>query len=292
MKAAQLYGLARSAVIYRARPWKARRAVRFYRRFVRSGDLCFDIGAHLGDRTAAFRRLGARVVAVEPQPLFAAALRRLHGRDNAVTLIEAAVGASADSGEILISHRTPTVSTLNEAWAGRAAREPSFAGVTWDTRHAVAITTLDALIAEHGRPAFCKIDVEGHEAEVLRGLSQPIPALSFEYLPGARDVALACVERLAALGPYAFNVSVSETMRLIFADWPDREAIAAWIEALPTDARSGDIYARCERRLSIGRHAENINSDDAPPSLSLPHKGGGDNRLGLPPPRWGRVGWG
>ena len=36
--------------------------------FVRPGDLVFDVGAHVGDRIAAFRRLGARVVAVEPQP--------------------------------------------------------------------------------------------------------------------------------------------------------------------------------------------------------------------------------
>ena len=244
MKAAQLYGLIRSAVIYRARPWKARRVIRFYRPLVQPGDLCFDIGAHIGDRTAAFRRLGARVVAVEPQPQFAAALRTLHGRDGDVTLIEAAIGAEAGRADLLISNRTPTVSTLNEAWADRVAKEPSFAGVTWDTRARVTVITLDNLIAEHGRPAFCKIDVEGHEAEVLRGLTQPIRALSFEYLPGARGAAEACVERLAALGDYAFNVSVSETMRLIFPEWRNGDAMTKWIGALPEDAPSGDIYAR------------------------------------------------
>ena len=40
-----------------------------YRQFIEPGDLVFDIGAHVGDRVSSFRRLGARVVAVEPQAL-------------------------------------------------------------------------------------------------------------------------------------------------------------------------------------------------------------------------------
>lgn len=39
-----------------------------YARFLRAGDLAFDIGAHVGDRISSFRRLGASVVALEPQP--------------------------------------------------------------------------------------------------------------------------------------------------------------------------------------------------------------------------------
>ena len=44
--------------------------------FVKPGDLVFDIGAHLGNRTRAFVALGCRVVAVEPQPHVARMLRR------------------------------------------------------------------------------------------------------------------------------------------------------------------------------------------------------------------------
>src|SRR5262245_22407000 len=62
-----------------------------YRRFLSAGDLAFDIGAHVGDRISAFRRIGARVVAVEPQPAPARALRLIHGRDPGVKLLGAAV---------------------------------------------------------------------------------------------------------------------------------------------------------------------------------------------------------
>jgi hypothetical protein len=65
------------------------------------------------------------------------------------------------------------------------------------------MTTLDELISAHGSPAFCKIDVEGYEAEVLAALSQPIAALSFEFTPEVRAVALECVDRLSRIWVFA-----------------------------------------------------------------------------------------
>ena len=53
-----------------------------YARFVRAGDLAFDIGSHVGDRIGSFRRLGARVVALEPQPLCARAIRAIYAGDD------------------------------------------------------------------------------------------------------------------------------------------------------------------------------------------------------------------
>ena len=62
------------------------------------------------------------------------------------------------------------------------------------------MTTLDALMARFGAARFVKIDAEGAEPAILRGLSTPVPALSFEYLPGSLGQVEVCLERLSALG--------------------------------------------------------------------------------------------
>ncbi len=114
----------------------------------------------------------------------------------------------------------------------------------WGSPLEVPVTTLDALIERHGLPRFCKLDVEGFEAEVLRGLSQPIPLLSFEYVPAAIEVACEAVALLAALGPYRFNLAVGERRTFRWPAWRQRSTIEDWLRRRPTDDRSGDVYAR------------------------------------------------
>jgi hypothetical protein len=85
--------------------------------------------------------------------------------------------------------------------------------------------------------------VEGFEADVLAGLTQPVPALSFEFTTIAREVAGACLIRLDALAPYCYNVALGETQRLMF-DTPLTGAdMADFIDQLPHAANSGDVYA-------------------------------------------------
>ncbi|WP_420645257.1 FkbM family methyltransferase [Candidatus Leptofilum sp.] len=242
MTFAQALGLARSLLIYYAVPWRPRQMRRLYGRFIRQGDLCFDVGAHVGNRLRIWRQLGARVVALEPQPLFFETLQRLYGRSPQITLLDQAVGAEPGEATLHISQRTPTVSTLSANWMQTVRRDDSFAGVAWETAVPVPVTTLDELIGEYGRPAFCKIDVEGFELEVLRGLSMPIPAFSFEFIPVALDVALGCIDRLEALGRYRYSYAPGEAHHL-GAKWHSAKAMRHFLQQQSPQSGSGDIYA-------------------------------------------------
>jgi FkbM family methyltransferase len=240
----QALGLARSLIIYR-RPFRQRALKRLYTGFVGPGDLVFDIGAHLGDRTMAFSALGARVVALEPQPRIFAWLKRSLGRRSGVTLRASAAGSAPGQARLAISAAHPSVSTLAEDWCSTIGqRNAGFAGVRWEHEVTVPVTTLDDLIREHGVPRFCKIDVEGHEAEVLRGLSQPLAALSVEFVDGALPVARACVARLGELGAYEFNVIGGEGRRFLWSHWRSPDDVVQWLDHGAGGLASGDLYAR------------------------------------------------
>ena len=237
-------GIARSLRLYHRDPERAARMDALHALFLAPGGLAFDIGAHVGDRVASFRRLGARVVAVEPQPAAQRALRLLFRRDPGVILVPAAIGAAEGRMVMHLNTANPTVSTLSPGFIAAAQGAPGWQGQVWDRALEVPVTTLDALIARHGPPDFVKIDVEGHEAEVLAGLSRPLPALSFEFTTIQRDVALAALDRVAGLGDYRFTLSLGEAQRFEFPDWRPPGAIAAWLRSAPAEVNSGDIYAR------------------------------------------------
>lgn len=245
-RAARLAGVARSLAIYYGTPWRAARMRRHYAPFIEAGALAFDIGAHVGNRVRTWRALGARVVAVEPQSDFARVLEALYGRDDAVTIVRAAVGEAPGTTTLHVSEHTPTVSTLSPDWMREVTTSDGFRHVRWQRTETVDVLTLDALVARFGQPAFIKLDVEGYEREALAGLTSRVRALSFEYVPAARDAALGCIARLEALGPYLFNWSPGERHRFAHESWQDASAARAFVESLGPDDDSGDIYARLD----------------------------------------------
>ena len=243
-------GITRSLVTYYGPVWRRRQMEAFYRQFLQAGDLAFDIGAHVGNRVRVFRRIDTRVIAVEPQPDFIALLRLLYGRDSGVSIEASGVAAEPGQGKLHLSRRTPTVSTFADSWREDVQTDRRFQRIRWDGAISVPLVSLDELIARHGEPQFCKIDVEGFEYEVLSGLSQPLAALSFEYIPVAAVRAIACVERISALGDYRYRHSRVETHRWASPGWLGPQAMIELLDNLPTDDRSGDVYVVRSDRLS------------------------------------------
>lgn len=250
-------GLATLAAVFRSyRVYRLGAAARrrrsamdaLYRSLVAPGDLVFDIGSHAGDRVACFRRIGARVVAVEPQPVLARLQAFLSALDTAVTVERAAVGARPCTLPLYINPRNLTVATLSVSLLAAAQTDPRWRDQRWTRRRSVAVTTLDRLIERYGQPRFIKIDVEGFEAEVLAGLREPVPALSFEFTLVQRSVALAALERCVALGYHRFNVAIGESQHLELGsgpdDWCRADRLQRWLDEQPAVVNSGDIYAR------------------------------------------------
>ena len=215
------------------------RGIELYRGFVEPGDLCFDIGANVGNRTELLQEIGARVISVEPQGSCIDQLKRKFGDDDAVVIVPSAVGAKPGTAEISVCEEDSTISTMSSRWQN----EGRFSDRTWTRTESVPVTTMDRLIEEHGSPSFCKIDVEGFEKQVLEGLSSPVRCISFEFTREFLDDARACVDLLESLGPVVVNASFGESMDLS-ESWVDPDQVFSTIERQPDDLGWGDIYVR------------------------------------------------
>ncbi len=236
-------GIVRSILMYYGIPFRGRRLRRFYRRFVGPNSLFFDIGANVGNRTHAAGKIGARVVSIEPQPRMAAFLRELFSESNGVTVIEAAVGAQTRTVDLILNERHPTLATTRADWIDSLRSTKRFRSERWGKKVPVQQITLDSLIGRFGIPDFVKIDVEGNEDDVLAGLSEPLPALSFEFIPEVPDRSKRCIEMLVRLADYRFNYSLVERMDLVYDRWLGADEMADLLESMLRDGPSGDVYA-------------------------------------------------
>jgi FkbM family methyltransferase len=218
--------------------WRERQGLRrLLGNFVRAGDLVFDIGANVGGYVVIFLDLGAQVVAVEANPQLAALLRRRY------RVATEAVAAGASTGKaVLHLGRQSGHSTISRQWLERAPTQDRWAGETVT----VPMATLDDLIARYGRPVFVKIDVEGAEADVLRGATGPLQAVSFEFQASDLSVAEECIAILEDRGTYRFayaNAGHYELERCV-----DGSELRERLQEIASSdsARYGDVYASLE----------------------------------------------
>jgi FkbM family methyltransferase len=217
--------------IARRRQVQAReKQIDFYRRLLtglRPGDLIFDVGANEGFKTDLFLRLGARVIAIEPDETNQTILREKFLRFRLVrrplVIIGKAVSDKSAIETMWVDGPGSAVNTLSQKWAttlkGNKARHTyGHQGLDFSRQRNVETTTLEELISAHGVPAFIKIDVEGYELNVIRSLQRPVAYVSFEVnLPEFRPEGIQCIDllgRLAADGRFNYAVDCEQGLEL------------------------------------------------------------------------------
>ena len=218
--------------------------VSFYAKFVSKGDMSFDIGANVGNRIEPMLSLGVKVIAVEPQERCVTLLKEKFG--DKIVVVQKGICSEIGIRDFYINESHSGISTFSEEFIQKTSSDRHNDN-TWKEPVKIQMTTLDNLIDEYGVPVFIKIDVEGFEVEVLKGLTKPIRYISFEYtFPVLVDNAVKCIEILSRLADYQFNYSVSESMELALDNWVSGEEMSVLIGKLAASSdrlRSGDIYA-------------------------------------------------
>lgn len=209
--------------------------------WIGEGDVVFDVGAHIGSKTDIYLTNGARVVCFEPHPGCAKLLREKYQDNGKVTVVGKGLADKAGQRQLLMCSSASTISTFSQEWqTGR------FADYSWDKTMPVEVTTLDEMIKIYGRPKFCKIDVEGFEFEVLKGLSQLIPYLSFEFTIEFLENAKRCLDHLERLGYRHFNLALDGSCELVLPEWVSSEKLFGHIQHLNHELLWGDIYVKAD----------------------------------------------
>ncbi len=239
------FGLWRSIITYYWKPFNHKRLKNFYSAFISEGDICFDIGAHLGNRIDAWLPIKpSKIIAVDPQPVCFNYMKNKFGKNSNVVLIQKAIGNKPGKATFHINQKAPTVSSLSgKDWQEKIQSKTPYA-LAWDKKMEVEVITLDQLIEEYGLPVFCKIDVEDFEVQALEGLSYAIPFISFEYFIPTIDRAISCVEILDKIENYEYNISYGESQVLEYPEWKNYNEILNILNSYKNSDRSGDVYAK------------------------------------------------
>lgn len=221
----------------------------FYRKLLngmRRDDLIFDIGANEGTKTDIFVKLGARVVAVEPDDTCQQVLNdrflRFRFRPSPVTLIRKAVSEKAGVEKMWIDGPGSAVNTMSRRWADhlRESRESfpfAHGGLEFSQSKSVETTTVEHMVSLYGDPFFIKIDVEGHELSVIRSMGRAVPFLSFEVnVSTFRQEGIECVQALNRLEPRGrFNYTPDCCSGLVLREWLEAEEFSSVLESCPDE---------------------------------------------------------
>ena len=209
-------------------------------KLLNSGDLFFDIGAHLGEKSKKILDKNLKIVMLEPLPQCVKQLKESFKNSKNVEILEKAVGRTVGNMALEVNSKMPTISTMAKHW-----KNGRFSNQKWDQIISVEVTTLDHLIKIYGLPNYIKIDVEGFELDVLLGLSQKAGIISFEFTSEFLDQSIKCLNHLKKIGYSEFNLSIGESRKFFF-EWSNADNLILNLtnEIKKNKLLWGDIYCK------------------------------------------------
>ena len=218
---------------------------KFYLSFLNAGDIFYDVGANVGNRIEPLIGQGIDIVAIEPQKETAWVLKKRFG--NRIHLVNKGLGAKEGSKEMFISE-THTLSSFSMDYIDTTRESGRFSDHKWKGSEFIPITTLDQVIKEFGSPKFIKIDVEGFEYEVLKGLTEPVEYISIEYtVPERVENLVDCIKLIDGLSHDGaeFNYASGESMELCYDKWLNLTEMLDVVESENfISTLFGDVYSR------------------------------------------------
>jgi len=224
---------------------KKQKLFSFYKKFINEGDLCFDIGANIGERTETFLQLGAKVITVEPQPQCMKILKQKFSNSGNVEFVEAAISSEKGINEMFICE-VNECSSISKEFINFYST--NFNKLKWNSSIMVTTITLDELIKVYDVPLYCKIDVEGFEQKVFEGLSVPIKNIGFEFnLPFISET-IECVNILDRLGNPLFNYIAFEKMEIVLNEWQNADEFKNTLSNIQSNILTGEILVKFEQK--------------------------------------------
>ena len=138
----------------------------------------FDIGANRGDATVVGLEKGYKVIALEPAPrIYKELVSNFIYNPNVIPL-KLAVSDTSDEVVEFYEAQEDGLSSLEKAWLTDEAMP--YNGKPFRTIKATTIT-IDKLVEIYGEPNLIKIDVEGAEWSVFKGMTKRYGMLTFEW---------------------------------------------------------------------------------------------------------------
>jgi FkbM family methyltransferase len=240
---------------YNWRSIRKKNYTRFYEQFFGKGDTVFDIGANDGSISSFCLNLGAKVVALAPHPDHVNTLRQTLGANkrffllpNAISSFKAEIILTADEITTTILAKHYDEWELNRAFIDSA---PTTTLVS-ETPLTIKVITLDYMVEQFGLPVFCRIETDGEETEVLRGLNYTIPVLAFNFHSYNPKRTTELIRRLLVLGDYEFNWCEEYTLQFRSDTWLSAKELNTSITESQGKHLTGDIYARLKNFFPVG----------------------------------------